>query len=454
MRVSFSHLEITTMGSLRSVSSLLLTTAFLLAGHGLHMTFLPLRAVELGMSTLLVGLSGSAYFAGFLTGALITPRIIANVGHIRSFTALMATFVCSFLVLSLCDGGVLWIVVRFVLGTAMCGAYTVIESWLTAQTDPKAHGRVLSIYTVIVLASMALGQYLLNLTDSNPLHPFILVSLMVGLAIIPVSLTRSPAPAPVPATRFSFSKLYRRSHTAFAGALGSGLIMGSFWALGAVYVLGLTNDPSFVPWFIAANIVGGALAQYPIGVASDRIDRRYVLTFLCVACCGTALALSQATEQATLLWCSAAFGAAGNSLYAVSLAKAADNSKPDEFVMLGSSALLLNALGASGGALVFGFAIRWLGNESLFIAVGLASLLFGVFMSLQPRGKTAVATEEQSEFVGTTSAMAPIALQQDPRSSEATTDATPEDYESENTEQNSTSGCGMTLDSSEKMTAW
>jgi len=211
----------------------------------------------------------------------------------------MATFICSFLVLSLCDGGVLWIVVRFVLGTAMCGAYTVIESWLTAQTDPKAHGRVLSIYTVIVLASMALGQYLLNLTDSNPLHPFILVSLMVGLAIIPVSLTRSPAPAPVPATRFSFSKLYRRSHTAFAGALGSGLIMGSFWALGAVYVLGLTNDPSFVPWFIAANIVGGALAQYPIGVASDRIDRRHVLTFLCVACCGTALALSQATEQTT-----------------------------------------------------------------------------------------------------------------------------------------------------------
>ena len=121
------------------------------------MTFLPLRAVELGMSTLLVGLSGSAYFAGFLTGALMTPRIIANVGHIRSFTALMATFVCSFLVLSLCDGGVLWIVVRFVLGTAMCGAYTVIESWLTEQTDPKAHGRVLSVYTVIVLASMVLG---------------------------------------------------------------------------------------------------------------------------------------------------------------------------------------------------------------------------------------------------------------------------------------------------------
>ena len=56
------------MSTLRPVSSLLFTTAFLLAGHGLHMTFLPLRASELGLSQTLIGLSGSAYFAGFLTG--------------------------------------------------------------------------------------------------------------------------------------------------------------------------------------------------------------------------------------------------------------------------------------------------------------------------------------------------------------------------------------------------
>ena len=78
------------MSTFRPVSSLLFTTAFLLAGHGLHMTFLPLRASELGLSQTLIGLSGSAYFAGFLTGALMIPPIIARVGHIRSFTALLA----------------------------------------------------------------------------------------------------------------------------------------------------------------------------------------------------------------------------------------------------------------------------------------------------------------------------------------------------------------------------
>ena len=123
------------MSTFRPVSSLLFTTAFLLAGHGLHMTFLPLRASELGLSQTLIGLSGSAYFAGFLTGALMIPPIIARVGHIRSFTALLAIFLSSFLFLSLVDEGIFWVLVRFVLGAAMCGSYTVIESWLAEQSD-------------------------------------------------------------------------------------------------------------------------------------------------------------------------------------------------------------------------------------------------------------------------------------------------------------------------------
>ena len=406
------------MSTLRPVSSLLLTTAFLLAGHGLHMTFLPLRASELGLSQTLIGLSGSAYFFGFLTGALVIPPIIARVGHIRSFTALLAIFLSSFLFLSLVDDGIFWVLVRFVLGAVMCGSYTVIESWLAEQSDRSNHGRVLSVYTAIVLGSMAVGQYLLGLTEANPLYPFILVSLLVGLAIVPVSLTRSLAPAPVPATRFDFFKLYRRSHTAFAGALGSGVVMGGFWGLGAIYALGVTNDPSFVPTFIAANIIGGALAQYPIGMASDRIDRRYVLAALCALSGIAAFGLMLASSQQALLFGAFAFGAFANSLYAVSLAKAADNSKREEFVTIGSSVLLLNALGSASSSLVIGWAMRTMGDGALFALVGIASLLTGIFIILQPPGRTAVSIEDQGAFIPATSAMAPAAFDQDPRSDE------------------------------------
>ena len=403
------------MSCVRSVFSLLLTTAFLLTGHGLHMTFLPLMASEIGLSQTVIGLSGSAYFVGFISGALVTPHIIAKVGHIRSFTTLMAVFLCCLQVLPMSDAGWVWILARFLLGAVMCGAYTVVESWLSDQADSRSHGRVLGIYTLVVLAAMAAGQGILGLTYGDAAQVFAVISILIGCAIIPVSLTSSLAPAPVPATRIDFMKLYRRSHTAFAGALGSGVVIGTFWTLGAVHVVSVTGDADFAPMFIAVSILGGALVQYPIGIASDRIDRRHVLTFLCAMSSLSALYLSTATDTTSLLIGAAAFGAASNSLYAVSLAKAADNSERDEFVMIGSSVLLLNAVGAAIGSFIFGWAMRSAEGEILFTLMAIACALFAAFIAIQPKGATAVATEEQSSFVPATSATAPAALQQDPR---------------------------------------
>jgi len=379
------------------------------------MTFLPLMASEIGLSQTVIGLSGSAYFVGFISGALVTPHIIAKVGHIRSFTTLMAVFLCCFQVLPMSDAGWVWILARFLLGAVMCGAYTVVESWLSDQADSRSHGRVLGIYTLVVLAAMAAGQGILGLTYGDAAQVFAVISILIGCAIIPVSLTSSLAPAPVPATRIDFMKLYRRSHTAFAGALGSGVVIGTFWTLGAVHVVSVTGDVEFAPMFIAVSILGGALVQYPIGIASDRIDRRHVLTFLCAMSSLSALYLSTATDTTSLLIGAAAFGAASNSLYAVSLAKAADNSERDEFVMIGSSVLLLNAVGAAIGSFIFGWAMRSAEGEILFTLMAIACALFAAFIAIQPKGATAVATEEQSTFVPATSATAPAALQQDPR---------------------------------------
>lgn len=129
----------------------------------------------------------------------------------------------------------------------------------------------------------------------------------------------------------------------------------------------------------------------------------------------TAFYLSKATDTTPLLIGAAAFGAASNSLYAVSLAKAADNSERDEFVMIGSSVLLLNAVGAAIGSFIFGWAMRSAEGEILFTLMAIACALFAAFIAIQPKGATAVATDEQSSFVPATSASAPAALQQDPR---------------------------------------
>ena len=205
------------------------------------MTFLPLMASNIGLSQTVIGISGSAYFVGFISGAMVTPHIIAKVGHIRSFTTLMAVFLCCFQILPMTDADWIWIVARFLLGAVMCGAYTVVESWLSDQADSRSHGRVLGIYTIVVLGAMAAGQGILGLTCGDAAKVFAVISILIGCAIIPVNLTSSLGPAPVPATRIDFMKLYRRSHTAFAGALGSGVAIGTFWTLGAVHIVSVTE---------------------------------------------------------------------------------------------------------------------------------------------------------------------------------------------------------------------
>ena len=61
------------MQALAAVTSLLLSTGFLLLGHGMQLTLLPLRAADNGMPEYLIGLSASSYFTGFVIGCLAIP---------------------------------------------------------------------------------------------------------------------------------------------------------------------------------------------------------------------------------------------------------------------------------------------------------------------------------------------------------------------------------------------
>lgn len=404
------------MAALRPLFSLLIATSLLLVGHGLHLTLLPLRAASLGLSETLIGLTASAYFFGFVTGCLFIPNVIARVGHIRSFAALLALFASTMLALSFASSAIFWFVARFVIGVMMCGAYTVIESWLTDQTAPEERGKTLATYTFIILIAMSAGQFILPLAPITSPTPFMLVAMLAMLAIVPVSLTRSLAPAPIPATRVSFTLLYQRSHSAFAGGLTSGIIMGTFWSLGAVYAMRTIGDKEFVSLFITATILGGAIAQYPIGWLSDRFDRQYVLVLLCVLTSISALMMSIADTKWPLLAAAFCFGSTANAIYAVTLAKAADNSNREEFVTVASTVLLLNSLGAATAPIIFGQLMASLNESALFISVAVASLCSALYIAKQPKSKTAVSVAEQTDFVVAATEMVPAGFDSDPRS--------------------------------------
>ena len=106
------------VGTIQTLSALLLAAAILLAGNGLHTTLLAVRANIEGFPLYQIGLLLSAYFAGFIAGCRWTPLLVKRVGHIRTFTALASVASASALAHVLLVEPMAWAFLRVVSGFA------------------------------------------------------------------------------------------------------------------------------------------------------------------------------------------------------------------------------------------------------------------------------------------------------------------------------------------------
>src|SRR3546814_16150381 len=97
-------------------------------------------------------------------------------------------------------------------------------------------GSVLAAYMVALYSGQAIGQLLLGASGALPSIPFQLASILISLAIIPLCLTRSSAPAPAEASALSIRSLLAATPLGTMGAVATGLMLGAFYGLAAVHV--------------------------------------------------------------------------------------------------------------------------------------------------------------------------------------------------------------------------
>ena len=362
------------------VGTLLLAVAVLLVGHGLQLTLLPIRAEALGWSTNAIGLTGSAYFLGFVAGCLVIPSVVAQVAHIRTFMVMAAIATVALLGAGLLDYVAAWLLLRFATGFAFAGLYMVIESWLSEAAPTDGRGSVLAVYSMISLLAMVLGQSFLGLSDPEDLRLVMGAALLLGLAIVPIGLTRMTAPHPIPRIRFSPRVLARSSRVAVVCVFFSGLVTGALWAVGPLVGRAYGLDTADIGLMMATAIFGGALAQIPVGRLSDRTDRRFVIAGLLgigvlVSAAGW---LFSAASPAVLFACMFAIGFTAMPLYALSIATASDNSTLP-LIQIASGILIMNSLGSIFGPLLVSPLVAWQGGEGFFLFAGVSMALGGAF---------------------------------------------------------------------------
>ena len=179
------------------IAALLLSVAILLTGNGLQGTLLPLRAQIEAFSMLDIGLMGSAYNLGFALGCLLASFIVRRVGHIRSFTAMICIASSVALAHTLFLKPATWWLLRAITGFCFAALFMIIESWLNERSTKENRGTVFSIYTIISLTVLTVGQLMIMLYDPAAFPLFCIIAILISLAAVPVALTTAQAPAPI-----------------------------------------------------------------------------------------------------------------------------------------------------------------------------------------------------------------------------------------------------------------
>lgn len=350
-------------------------------GDGLQATLLAVRADQEGFSATTTGLVMSSFYLGFLLGSILSPRITAQVGHIRVFAAFAALASASILVHAIFVNVPVWLLLRFISGFSFAGLYIVAESWLNDRATNATRGKLLSLYMVVSYLGVGAGQLMLNLGSPGEYPLFILTSVLISIAVIPLLLSAGSPPAFKEAVGISLVEMFRLSPLGMVGMFGVGLVTATFFALGPVYGQRIGLDLKEITYFMTAAVIGTVLFQGPVGALSDRFDRRIVLTVLTLLTTLSAPLCLYAMLISTdyLLLAIGLFGGLAFPLYSVCIAHTNDRLEPSQMIAASGALVLVGGLGAVVGPVLIATIMDQLGEDAFFWSMSAVHGLIGIF---------------------------------------------------------------------------
>lgn len=377
------------MRLLISFAALFLSVILLQLGSGGVAPLDALSGIQSGFSTAEVGVLGSAHFLGFFIGCWWAPRLMGNVGHSRAFAAFTAAGTIGILAHMLVVNPLAWALMRMGSGLCVAGCYTIIEAWLQAKVTNATRGRAMGVYRIVDTVGSLCAQLLIAVLTPGSYVSYNLLALFCCAAIFPLTLTRAEPPETPAAPRLRPAMAWQHSPLGAVGVVVSGITGAAYRMVGPVYGIAIGLSPDMLALFLAAYVLGGALAQYPIGWLADRFDRRWVLIGLSVgamAACAATMALSGSGTVGIFL-AAGFFGFTTLPVYSISSAHAHDFAQEIDRIELSAALMFLYAVGAIASPIVASVMIDVYGPSAMFLMIGVAHLLLIVFGGVRMRAR-------------------------------------------------------------------
>lgn len=374
---------------------LFLGILLLMVANGLLSTLLTIRGSAQGFSEFTIGIMQAGYPLGALMGAVIAPKLVEKVGHIRSFGALASLCSITAIVHLLTDDPASWGVMRVLAGFCYPGLYVISESWLNAKAENWYRASLLSIYFVVASVGASIGAAMAGIEDSSGVLLFGIASILISISLVPMLISDNPAPEYIAPERLAFKKLLQISPMAVTGAVLNGILSSGIYVSLPLYGLALGMSASGATSLLVVATLAGAAFQFPLGLISDRVDRRFVVAGTAGVAAAIALALASGAFVGLLHLAIGLMAGLLLPIYSLCVAHANDQLTPAQIVPAsGTMVLAINVgilVGALGGPAILGLT----GSSGLmmFFAIvsGLTVLvaLFRVTRTDPPKGTRA-----------------------------------------------------------------
>ena len=400
----------------------------MMIAHGLQGNLMGLRAVIENFNVVTTGIFMSGYYVGYFLGSHTTPILVSKVGHIRVFAAFASLASLSVLIVVVFVNPFIWTIARFITGFSLVSCYIVSESWLNDRATNKTRGQLLSAYMIILFTGLGIGMLLLNISSPENYEPFILVSLLMSAALVPILLTKRSAPKFKKIGTISMRELYKISPLGTVSSFCTGVIHSALFSLAAVYAAIINFTVFEISILLFIITLSGVVTQAPIGYLSDKFDRRLVIiistflsagfAFFAIIVSGSALAnmyLAIELDYSKILFFLfvGLYSSFALPLFSLNLAHTNDFVTKEKFVSAGGGLQLIFGIGAIGGPIVCTLFMNIMGVNGFFIFLIIFHIIIGIFGLMRMKVRE---TEDNpdSTFTSLPATITPVGLELDP----------------------------------------
>jgi MFS family permease len=368
-----------------AVGAAITTVAIVGVGLSLSLTLLALRLAEQGYSGGAIGLNSAAGGLATFAIAPFVPALARRLGVRRLLIFSILAGALSLAAFAATDGYWPWLAIRTLFGAALTILFAVSEFWISSAALAGRRGLVMGLYTASFALGIALGPSILAVTGTQGSAPFLAAIALFLLAGLPIAVLGTSAPVLERPARISVLAFVAAMPAATCAALVYGAIETTAMGLLPVYALRSGLGAATGALLVTIFALGNGAFQTPIGIVSDRFDRRRLL--MLVAGFGTigALLLPLAREAGFAAFASLLFvwGGVVGSLYAIGLAYLGSRYQGAELASGNAAYIMLYSAGMLAGPPLTGLGLD-LAPAGLFIA--LALLLAGYFALASWRG--------------------------------------------------------------------